>query len=74
VIYFYPDGKNSEVSGFTAFASKDTEVHALFELTIQDQSDAGKRHRFDYYLDRSLESGPYTLRYRGSMCWAGACR
>jgi speckle-type POZ protein len=70
-IYFYPDGKNPEdnsayVSVFIALASEGTDVRALFELTLQDQSGKGK-HKVHSHFDRSLESGPYTLKYRGSM-------
>ncbi|KAJ6365513.1 hypothetical protein OIU76_030317 [Salix suchowensis] len=70
-IYFYPDGKNPEdssahVSVFIALASEGTDVRALFGLTLVDQSGKGK-HKVHSHFDRSLESGPYTLKYRGSM-------
>ena len=70
-IYFYPDGKNAEdnsqyVSVFIALASEGTDVRALFELSLLDQSGKGK-HKVHSHFDRSLESGPYTLKYRGSM-------
>ncbi|XP_059315039.1 BTB/POZ and MATH domain-containing protein 4-like isoform X1 [Lycium ferocissimum] len=70
-IYFYPDGKNPEdnstyVSVFIALASEGTDVRALFELTLVDQSGKGK-DKVHSHFDRSLESGPYTLKYRGSM-------
>lgn len=70
-IYFYPDGKNIEdgsmyVSVFIALASEGTDVRALFELTLLDQSGKGK-HKVHSHFDRALESGPYTLKYRGSM-------
>lgn len=70
-IYFYPDGKNPEdnstyVSVFIALASEGTDVRALFELNLVDQSGKG-RHKVHSHFDRSLESGPYTLKYRGSM-------
>lgn len=70
-IYFYPDGKNAEdnslyVSVFIALASEGTDVRALFELTLLDQSGKAK-HKVHSHFDRSLESGPYTLKYRGSM-------
>ncbi|XP_002524218.2 BTB/POZ and MATH domain-containing protein 3 [Ricinus communis] len=70
-IYFYPDGKNPEdssmyVSVFVALASEGTDVRALFELTLVDQSGNGK-HKVHSHFDRALESGPYTLKYRGSM-------
>ncbi|CAL9773209.1 unnamed protein product [Musa acuminata subsp. burmannicoides] len=70
-IYFYPDGKNPEdnslyVSVFIALASEGTDVRALFELTMLDQS--GKdRHKVHSHFERALEGGPYTLKYRGSM-------
>ena len=70
-IYFYPDGKNPEdssayVSVFIALASDGTDVRALFELTLMDQSGKGK-HKVHSHFDRALDSGPYTLKYRGSM-------
>lgn len=70
-IYFYPDGKSNEdnstyVSLFVALASEGTDVRALFELTLIDQS--GKdRHKVHSHFGRALESGPYSLKYRGSM-------
>ncbi|CAN1746834.1 BTB/POZ and MATH domain-containing protein 3 [Linum perenne] len=71
-IYFYPDGKNPEdssmyVSVFIALASDGTDVRALFELTLVDQSGKGK-HKVHSHFDRALESGPYSLKYKGSMC------
>ncbi|KAB5538772.1 hypothetical protein DKX38_016305 [Salix brachista] len=70
-VYFYPDGKNPEdssmyVSVFIALASEGTDVRALFELTLVDQSGKGK-HKVHSHFDRALESGPYSLKYRGSM-------
>ncbi|XP_010923233.1 BTB/POZ and MATH domain-containing protein 3 [Elaeis guineensis] len=70
-VYFYPDGKNPEdnslyVSVFIALASEGTDVRALFELTLVDQSGKG-RHKVHSHFDRALEAGPYTLKYRGSM-------
>ncbi|PKA56414.1 BTB/POZ and MATH domain-containing protein 3 [Apostasia shenzhenica] len=70
-VYFYPDGKNPEdnslyVSVFIALASEGTDVRALFELTLVDQSGKGK-HKVHSHFDRALESGPYTLKYRGSV-------
>lgn len=70
-IYFYPDGKNPEdssvyVSVFIALASEGIDVRALFELTLLDQSGKAK-HKVHSHFDRALESGPYTLKYRGSM-------
>ncbi|KAK1295337.1 BTB/POZ and MATH domain-containing protein 2 [Acorus calamus] len=71
-IYFYPDGKSPEdnaayVSLFIALASEGTDVRALFELTLLDQS-GRERHKVHSHFGRPLESGPYTLKYRGSMC------
>ncbi|XP_062086215.1 BTB/POZ and MATH domain-containing protein 2-like [Humulus lupulus] len=70
-IYFYPDGKSAEdnatyVSLFIALASEGTDVRALFELTLLDQS-GRDRHKVHSHFGRMLESGPYTLKYRGSM-------
>lgn len=70
-VYFYPDGKNLEdnslyVSVFIALASDGTDVRALFELTLLDQSGKGS-HKVHSHFDRALEGGPYTLKYRGSM-------
>ncbi|XP_042434171.1 BTB/POZ and MATH domain-containing protein 3-like isoform X1 [Zingiber officinale] len=70
-IYFYPDGKNPEdnslyVSVFIALASEGTDVRALFELTMIDQSGKGN-HKVHSHFERALEGGPYTLKYRGSM-------
>ncbi|KAF1878602.1 hypothetical protein Lal_00047272 [Lupinus albus] len=70
-IYFYPDGKSTEddatyVSLFIALASEGTDVRALFELTLLDQS-GKERHKVHSHFERTLESGPYTLKYRGSM-------
>ncbi|KAL5134982.1 BTB/POZ and MATH domain-containing protein 2 [Glycine soja] len=72
-IYFYPDGKSVEdnatyVSLFIALASEGTDVRALFELTLLDQS-GKERHKVHSHFERTLESGPYTLKYRGSMWW-----
>ncbi|GFP97865.1 BTB/POZ and math domain-containing protein 2 [Phtheirospermum japonicum] len=72
-IYFYPDGKSLEdnstyVSLFIALASEGTDVRALFELTLLDQS-GKERHKIHSHFGRALESGPYTLKYRGSMWW-----
>ncbi|GAU36930.1 hypothetical protein TSUD_332030 [Trifolium subterraneum] len=71
-VYFYPDGKSIEdnasyVSLFIALARDGTDVRALFELTLLDQS-GKERHKVHSHFERTLESGPYTLKYRGSMC------
>lgn len=70
-VYFYPDGKNVEdnsmyVSAFIALASEGTDVRALFELTVVDQSGKGN-HKVHSHFHRALETGPYSLKYRGSM-------
>ncbi|GAB2266427.1 BTB/POZ and MATH domain-containing protein 2 [Dionaea muscipula] len=70
-IYFYPDGKSPEdnaayVSLFIALASEGTDVRALFELKLLDQS-GNERHKVHSHFERALESGPYSLKYRGSM-------
>lgn len=70
-IYFYPDGKSLEdnslyVSLFIALASQGNDVRALFELTLMDQS-GNERHNIHTHFGRPLETGPYTLKYRGSM-------
>ncbi|GMI66546.1 BTB-POZ AND MATH DOMAIN 2, BTB-POZ and MATH domain 2 [Hibiscus trionum] len=70
-VYFYPDGKSPEdnvayISLFIALASEGTDVRALFELTLLDQS--GKEmHKVHSHFGRTLESGPYALKYRGNM-------
>ncbi|KAH7666941.1 TRAF-like protein [Dioscorea alata] len=70
-IYFYPDGKSAEdnaayVSLFIALASDGSDVRALFELALLDQS-GKERHKVHTHFGRNLEGGPYTLKYRGSM-------
>lgn len=70
-IYFYPDGKSIEdnatyVSLFIALSGEGTDVRALFELTLKDQS-GRERHKVHSHFGRALESGPYTLKYKGSM-------
>ncbi|PKA46112.1 BTB/POZ and MATH domain-containing protein 3 [Apostasia shenzhenica] len=70
-VYFYPDGTTLEdnalyASAFIALASEGTDVRALFELTLLDQSGKGK-HKVHTHLERALENGPYTLKYQGSM-------
>ncbi|GMH08382.1 hypothetical protein Nepgr_010222 [Nepenthes gracilis] len=70
-IYFYPDGKSPEdnaayISLFIALASEGTDVRALFELKLLDQSGNGN-DKVHTHFGRALESGPYTLKYHGSM-------
>lgn len=78
-IYFYPDGKNPEdnsvyVSVFIALASDGVDVRALFKLTLMDQTNKGN-HKVHSHFDRPLESGPYSLKYRGvtSGFFGGRC-
>ncbi|KAK9945398.1 hypothetical protein M0R45_010918 [Rubus argutus] len=57
-IYFYPDGKSVEdnatyVSLFIALASEGTDVRALFELTLLDQS-GNERHKVHSHFGRVL--------------------
>ncbi|XP_030935463.1 BTB/POZ and MATH domain-containing protein 1-like [Quercus lobata] len=66
-IYFYPDGKNEQdnatyVSLFIVLASEGTDVRALFELKLLDQS-GKERHK----VHNQFDSGPYTIRSLGSM-------
>ncbi|KAM3683745.1 hypothetical protein ACB094_12G170200 [Castanea mollissima] len=66
-IYFYPDGENVQdnaryVSLFIGLASEGTDVRALFELKLLDQS-GKERHEGRAQFDR----GPYTFSKRGSM-------
>lgn len=49
-----------------ALVSEGTDVRALFKLSLMDQSGKGK-HKVQSHFDRPLESGPYTLKYSGSM-------
>jgi hypothetical protein len=61
-IYFYPNGKSGEdgaayVSLFIALVSEGTDVRALFELTLVDQSGKGQ-DKVHTHFGRSLESGP----------------
>ncbi|GAB4851160.1 BTB/POZ and MATH domain-containing protein 2 [Ancistrocladus abbreviatus] len=70
-IYYYPDGKSLEDNGvyislFIALASEGADVRALFELKLMDQSGKGN-HKEHSHFGRFLESGPYTLKYKGSM-------
>ncbi|XP_057546584.1 BTB/POZ and MATH domain-containing protein 2-like [Amaranthus tricolor] len=70
-IYFYPDGKSPEDNGsyvslFIALASEGTDVRALFELKLEDQS-GKENHKVHTHFGRPLETGPYALKYRGSM-------
>nr|XP_023911764.1 BTB/POZ and MATH domain-containing protein 2-like [Quercus suber] len=66
-IYFYPDGKNVQdnatyVSLFLVLASEGTDVRALLELKLLDQS-GKERHKVHIQFD----SGPYTFGNRGQM-------
>nr|KJB25908.1 hypothetical protein B456_004G215300 [Gossypium raimondii] len=56
-----------KITGYSqSKASEGTDVRALFELTLLDQS-GKERHKVHSHFGRTLESGPYTLKYRGSM-------
>ncbi|KAM3683746.1 hypothetical protein ACJW31_12G171800 [Castanea mollissima] len=66
-IYFYPDGKKVQydapyVSLFIVLVSEGSDVRALFELKLLDQSGKG-RHK----VHTQFDSEPYTIRNRGSM-------
>ncbi|XP_050252602.1 BTB/POZ and MATH domain-containing protein 2-like isoform X3 [Quercus robur] len=66
-IYFYPDGKKVQydapyASLFIVLASEGTDVRALFELKLLDQS-GKERHK----VHTQFDSGPYTIRNCGSM-------
>ncbi|KAF1864251.1 hypothetical protein Lal_00048816 [Lupinus albus] len=70
-IYFYPDGRNPKensayVSVFIVLASNSTDVRALFELILVDQSGKGK-HKVRSHFGRPLENVPHTLKCKGSM-------
>ncbi|KAG0487829.1 hypothetical protein HPP92_006640 [Vanilla planifolia] len=62
----YSLAKGMGPGNFFALASEGTDVRALFELTLLDQS-GKEKHKVHSHFDRALESGPYTLKYRGSM-------
>ncbi|KAI3957959.1 hypothetical protein MKW98_020601, partial [Papaver atlanticum] len=68
-IHFYPDGKHLEdnaafVSCFIALASEGTDVRALFELALLDQSGKERHKVHSHFEARTLENGPYKLKYR----------
>ncbi|CAM8931478.1 unnamed protein product [Rhodiola kirilowii] len=70
-IYFYPDGMSKKdnaayVSLFIALASEGTDVKALFELSLLDQSGKG-RHMVHSHFGRAMKRGPLTLKHRGCM-------
>ncbi|KAI3965565.1 hypothetical protein MKX01_010522 [Papaver californicum] len=69
-ICFYPDGQTSAnkdfVSLFVVLLSPGTDVRALFELKLLDQSGKGK-HKVDSHFDSPLETGPFTLKSKGSI-------
>nr|POF11175.1 btb/poz and math domain-containing protein 2 [Quercus suber] len=70
-IYFYPNGKNEQdnatyVSLFIVLASEGTDVRALFELKLLDQSEK-TRHKVYSQFSRPPDSGPCTIRKRGIM-------
>ncbi|MBA0617621.1 hypothetical protein Godav_027048, partial [Gossypium davidsonii] len=66
-IYFYPDGKSPEdnaayISLFIALASEGTDVRALFELTLLDQS-GKERHK----VDKRMDPGPFSASFLSFM-------
>ncbi|CAJ1919755.1 unnamed protein product [Sphenostylis stenocarpa] len=70
-IYFYPEGKVPSENGvyvsvFVALVSEGTDVRALFELKLLDQSDKGTDLVYTHF-GRSLENGPYTIKTRGCI-------
>ena len=70
VIYFYPDGQNAQdnatyVSLFIVLASEGTDVRALFELSLLDQS-GKERHKVYAQFGRPPDCGPYTISNRGT--------
>ncbi|RDX65768.1 BTB/POZ and MATH domain-containing protein 4, partial [Mucuna pruriens] len=70
-MFFYPDGMYPEdnstyVSLFIALVSHTTDVRALFELTLFDQS-GKENHNVRSHFHHSPVAGPYTLKFRGSM-------
>lgn len=70
-ICFFPDGKCLEdncayVSLFISLACDATDVRALFELSLMDQSGKG-RDKVHSHFGRALETGPYALKSMGSM-------
>ncbi|KEH28667.1 putative coactivator CBP, KIX domain-containing protein [Medicago truncatula] len=70
-IYFYPDGKNPQdksefVSVYVTLESEVTNVRALFELKLLDQSGKGK-HKVHSHFVPPLQTVPYTLKQKGSM-------
>ena len=69
--YYYPDGKNVDDNGtyvslFIVLVSDSTDVKALFELTLLDQS-GNERHKVHSHFQCPPVSGPYTIKSRGSM-------
>ncbi|XP_026454881.1 BTB/POZ and MATH domain-containing protein 3-like [Papaver somniferum] len=70
IICFYPDGQTAAykefVSVFVVLLSPGTDVRALFELKLLDQSGKGK-HKVDSHFDSPLETGPFTLKSKGSI-------
>jgi speckle-type POZ protein len=66
-IYFYPDGKNPNdksefVSVYVTLESEGSNVRALFELKLLDQSGQGKHKVHSHFVP-----GPCTLKQKGSM-------
>ncbi|RZC73427.1 hypothetical protein C5167_048904 [Papaver somniferum] len=70
-IYFYPHGHSLAQKDFVSvfivlLLCPSTDVRALFELKLLDQSGKG-RHNVDSHFDSPLETGPFTLKSRGSI-------
>lgn len=68
IIHFFPDGGNLEdrssyCSVFLVLASDGSEVRALFEVTLLDQTGNGQHLVFGHFS----HSPPCTLNYRGHM-------
>ncbi|KAI3409075.1 uncharacterized protein J3R85_019772 [Psidium guajava] len=69
-IYFYPSGMSLEdseySSAFIALMTDDSDVRALFELRLEDQSGKGNHLVFTLF-HHPLVKGPHTLMYRENM-------
>ncbi|XP_030534638.1 BTB/POZ and MATH domain-containing protein 3-like [Rhodamnia argentea] len=69
-IYFYPGGMSPEdseySSAFIALMTDDSDVRALYELRVEDQSGNGNHQVFTLF-HHPLVKGPHTLMYRENM-------
>nr|XP_023890046.1 BTB/POZ and MATH domain-containing protein 2-like [Quercus suber]POE45037.1 btb/poz and math domain-containing protein 2 [Quercus suber] len=70
-VYFYPDSKSNKdnaayISLFIVLASEGTNVKALFELTLLDQS-GRDNHKVHSHFNHMMDAGPYSLKYHRSM-------